>query len=184
MLITGPRLELRPLTPEDVTDAYVRWMNDPAVTQYLESRYRQHSLDDLRGYVAEVSRAPGTHMFAIVTRDDGRHIGNIKIGPVDQMHRRADIGIIVGEPDCWGRGYAGEAIGLLADWAFSALEVDKLTAGAYAPNVASIRAFERAGFHQEAVQRRHYVIDGTRVDGVLMARFAPSAEPTTQGSST
>ena len=45
---------------------------------------------------------------------DGRHIGNIKIGPVHSYHRRARIGLLIGEKEFWNRGYATEAIKLAA----------------------------------------------------------------------
>ena len=34
-----------------VTPAYLEWMHNPAVTQYLESRWRTYSLEDLISYV-------------------------------------------------------------------------------------------------------------------------------------
>lgn len=63
---------------------------------------------------------------------------------------------------------------MVADWAFAELGLYKLTAGAYANNIGSIRAFIRAGFEIEAVRRRHYRSGEEMVDGVLLAMFSPS----------
>ena len=169
--LDGARLRLRDLEPSDATDAYERWMNDPEVTRYLESRFGRHDRDSLRGYIETNRQADGVYAFAIELVDGDRHIGNIKLGSFEEPHRRADIGILIGERDCWGRGYATEAIALLTEWAFADLGLEKLTAAAYGPNTGSIRAFERAGFTVEAVRPRHYRAGDEFVDGVYLARL-------------
>lgn len=172
--IESERLRLRPVTVDDADGPYLDWLNDPTVNQYLESRFTVHTRQGLRSYIEAQTEDPKVHFFAIITNHDGRHVGNIKLGPVESVHRRGDIGILLGDSAVWGQGYATEAIQALAAWAFRTLGIEKLTAGAYRPNVGSVKAFERAGFHVEAVRRAHYrTDDGEAVDGVLLARFAP-----------
>ena len=82
--------------------------------------------------------------------------------------------------DCIVIGFGGvgsAAICLACRYAFDALSLSKLTAGMYADNPGSRRAFEKAGFRHEAVLSRHYVSAGRVVDGILMARFADDPEP-------
>jgi len=174
--IETERLLLRDVIEADADGPYLDWLNDPAINRYLESRFAVHDREGLHAYIAAQRADPAVHFLAIVTRHDDRHVGNIKLGPLEAVHRRGDIGILLGDPGVWGRGYAAEAIGAVAEWAFAQLPVDKLTAGAYAPNVGSIKAFERAGFHVEARRRAHYRTDeGEPVDAVLLARFASGA---------
>ena len=85
--------------------------------------------------------------------------------------------MIIGAKTDWGRGIGPAAIALAAAHAFDELDLAKLTAGVYADNPASIRAFEKAGFTEEARLRSHYLSDGAYVDGIIMARFAERAEP-------
>ena len=176
--ITGERLVLRELEPDDVGPRYAAWMNDPEITRFLETKPGSHTELSLRAYVEQVRADPSSHLFAIVLREDGRHIGNIKLGPVVADHGRADIGLVIGERDSWGHGYATEAIAALSAWAFACLGLEKLTAGAYDVNVGSVRAFQRAGFLIEAVLRAHGAVDGRRVDVVLLARLADGADST------
>jgi RimJ/RimL family protein N-acetyltransferase len=149
-------------------------MNDPEVTRFLESRFASHTPGSLRRFISDAELAADVYLFAIELLDGRRHIGNIKLGPVERHHGRADIGLLIGAKDCWGRGYATEAIETVTGWAFAELGLRKVTAGAYAPNEGSIRAFERAGYHIECVRRDHYVDTHTTVDAVLLARFAPT----------
>jgi RimJ/RimL family protein N-acetyltransferase len=152
------------------TPAYLKWMQDPEIGRFLESRFSEHSLGSLAEFIRLSNEAPNVVLAGIF--NDGRHVGNIKIR-VDAHHKRGEMGIMIGDRDAWGRGLGRAAIGLLADYAFSELGVVKLTAGCYADNIGSIRVFEAAGFRREATRKGHYVSKGTRVDGVYLARFAP-----------
>ena len=166
--IEGPRLVLRELTVTDVTEAYCRWLNDAAVTEFLESRFAPQNYDTIAEYVASIGNSPDSILFAMIERRASRHIGNIRLGPIDHNHRYAEIGLLIGERDCWGVGYAREAITLIRDYAFDRLGLHRLTAGCYAPNKGSEIAFLKAGFRVEGRRRHHYLLNGTYVDGVLL----------------
>jgi len=171
--LQGARLLLRPVEPGDATATYAGWMNDPEVTRYMETRFTTHTVEGLRDYITSMRAKADTWFMAIVLASDGRHIGNIKLGPIDRVHGLADVALMIGARDCWGQGYAAEAIALISDYAFAALRVRKLTAGCYHANVGSRRAFEKAGYHVEGARRAQYFCDGEYQDGVLLARFHP-----------
>jgi len=137
-------------------------MNDPLVVRYLESRYAVHTAEDLLEFVRAVRADPDSMIWAICVAGNADHVGNIKLGPVDWVHRHGDIGLMIGEQACWGLGYATEAIDLVSEYASRALGLHRLTAGSYSENTASIRAFQRAGFEIDGVWRDHYV-SGTGV---------------------
>lgn len=167
-LVSGERIYLRKICSSDVTETYHAWMINPDVTRFLENRFSAMTLEALQASVDAFLADPKTVFLAIVTRDSDRHIGNIKIGPIDANHGVADVGLILGEKDYWGCGLATEAIRLVTRYAFGALGLRRLTAGAYATNIGSIRAFEKAGFSREGVRRKHYLCDGRYVDGILL----------------
>lgn len=166
--IEGNRIYLREVRPSDVNERYYCWMNDPEVTRYLESRFYPNSMERLQEYVADKLGDQENVFLAIVLREDDRHIGNIKLGPINWIHRFADVGILIGEKDCWGKGYATEAIKLVIDYAFSKLNLHKLTAGCYANNLGPIKAFKKAGFVEEGIRKKQCFCDGEWVDGILL----------------
>jgi RimJ/RimL family protein N-acetyltransferase len=169
--IEGERLYLREVRATDVTDRYYRWMNDSAVTQYLEVRFSPNSIDGIRSYVDGMAGNRDSLFLAVVLCDGDRHIGNIKLGPINWIHRFADVSLVVGERDCWGKGYATEAIALVTAYAFERLNLHKLTAGCYAANVGSLKAFLKAGWHQEGVKRQQFFVKGEYQDGLQLAVF-------------
>jgi RimJ/RimL family protein N-acetyltransferase len=166
--LEGERIYLRGICLSDVTASYERWMNDPDVMAYLESRFYPHSQGGLRDYVGNILNDKSNVFLAIVLREGDRHIGNIKLGPIDWIHRFADVGISIGEKDCWGKGYATEAIRLMVHYAFTKLNLHKLTAGCYDANRGSEKCFQKAGFSIEGRRKSHYFCEGSYVDAILL----------------
>ena len=170
--LTSKRIYLREVRAGDVNDNYYRWLNDPEVTRFLEIRYTPHSLEDIRGFVAAMDGKKDEIFLAICLRENDRHIGNIKLGPINPIHRFGDISLLIGAKDCWGKGYATEAIVSMCRFAFAVLNLRKVNAGAYAANTGSIRAFEKAGFSQEGRMKGQYLAGGVAMDQILLGLCA------------
>ena len=81
-LLASVEIHLRELGPDDVTERYLAWLNDPEVKRYLETRHRRQDLVAIRAFVARVNASEDEHLFGICLTADGRHIGNIKLGPI------------------------------------------------------------------------------------------------------
>lgn len=161
------------MVPDDADGNYLRWMNDPVITRFLETKAGTHTSASLRDYLAQTLGSQNIFL-AIMQTADNRHIGNIKLGPINRRHLLGDIGIIVGEQDCWGKGVATEAIALLKDYAFKVAGLHKLTASCYADNAGSAKAFERAGFVVEAIRKEHFRSAGRWVDGLFLGCLNPA----------
>jgi len=169
--IEGEQIFLREVRREDVNENYYKWMNDHEITRYTESRFYPYSKEQLLAYVSSLDGQRGSAFLAIVEKSSGQHIGNIKLGNIDWIHRRADIGVIIGEKTCWGKGYASEAIRLVSVYAFGKLNLHKVWAGCYANNTGSIKAFKKAGFLEEGLQKQHYFYAGEYIDLVLLGKI-------------
>lgn len=170
IIIRGKRIYLRKVTESDVDGPYYKWMNDPEILRYLEARFLKNTKDNMRKTVADWSSNPAILFLAIILDKDGRHIGNIKLGPINKRHQFAEMGIIVGEKDLWGKGYGTEAIELLSEYAFKQLKLHKLTAGCYANNGGSIKIFKKAGFRVEGIRKKHCLCEGEYVDTMLFGK--------------
>ena len=178
-MLTTERLLLRALEPADLNATYLSWLNDPAVNRYLETRFLPQTMEALQSYWQDHRDDPASPWFAICLQADERHIGNIKLGPIQWLHRRADLSLFIGDRTCWGKGYASEAIAAVRDWAFAELDLQKLNAGIYAGNLGSRRAFEKCGFSLEGTLRAEVVSRGERLDvwkmGLPRSLWRPAA---------
>ena len=90
-------VRLAVLTPEDVSDAYVAWLNDAEINRYLESRFAVHDRAGVAAYVESMLANPSSLFLAIHSKALGQHVGNIKIGPIDHHHGLGEIGLMIGD---------------------------------------------------------------------------------------
>lgn len=180
--IQSERIVLRELVLDDCTDRYVAWLQDTEVNQWLETRWSQQDLSSVREFVARVTADPNSALAAIVVRESQKHVGNIKIGPIDWVHKRAEISYFIGERDVWGLGLASEAIKLMTERALGSLGLERVQASLYEPNLGSARALEKAGFELEGTLRNAlHIGGGARANQLIYGKLRPSAQSIEQG---
>ena len=168
-LVETERIFLRETSPNDVNDEYVNWMNDPEVTKYMEARFRKHTGESVLNFVENTVKRENSILLAIIAKDQNKHIGNVKLGPIDTEHGFAILGIMVGDKSYWGKGYGPEAIKLAVDYAFNNLGLRKINADVYESNVGSIRAFQKAGFQEEGRRQKQYYSEGKFIDAICFS---------------
>ena len=147
--LKGKNIILNPLGISDCTDEYVEWLNDPEVNHYLETRWEQQDRGTVEAYLREMENSKKSVLFGIFRLRDGKHVGNIKIGPVNWHHLYANVSYFIGDRGAWGKGLATEAVSLVTRFGFECLELNKCKAGVYSGNSGSIRVLEKVGFQQE-----------------------------------
>lgn len=166
--MVGGKLYLRPLLKSDITERYLSWLNDAEVTRYIETGLFPVTEKDLEEFYKKILVSKTDIMFAIIDKKHDLHIGNIKLGGINWVHRFADVGIIIGDKAYRGRGYGEEALRLLLGYAFNRLNLNKVILGAYATNLAALKSFKKVGFTIEGRIKKLFCNDGKYVDHVLM----------------
>ena len=161
-----------------MNEAYYNWMNDPSISQYLETRYLPRSKHNITEFVKTMDGKSNEVLFAICDISSDMHIGNIKIGPINWIHRFADISLLIGDKNYWGKGVATEAIRLVTLFAFNTLNLHKLKAGCYEQNIASAKAFEKAGFKREGLLKNQWIANGQFFDEILLGLCSEDFNPT------
>jgi RimJ/RimL family protein N-acetyltransferase len=152
--LSGRRVYLRPLGRDDLNDTYLGWLNDPEVTRYMETGTFPTTREELEHYYQSAGGTRDRIMLAIVEAATGLHIGNIKLEPIQWVHRRATLGIMIGDKRFWGRGISTEACRLTVQHAFRSLNLRRIELGVYADHSAAIRVYERLGFRVEGRLRQ------------------------------
>lgn len=166
--LTGDKIYLREVRVTDVNENYYRWLNDSEVSQYLETRYVPRSIENIKKYVESMDGKSDEIFLAICLKENDKHIGNIKLGPVNFIHKFGDISLLIGEKDYWGKGIAYDAIKTLTEFAFKSLNMHKLKAGCYAGNIGSAKAFEKAGFTREGIFKKQWMVNGEYQDEIVL----------------
>lgn len=168
VFIDGDRLTLRTLTKDDASEDYESWLNDPVVNKYLEKR--SITIPELKNYIKDKNENPSALLLGICWKENGKHIGNIKLEPINREKNDAVLGILIGDKQYWGRGVATEAIGLLSDYAFTTLDLDRLELGVISEHTAAIRAYEKCGFKIIRTEPKALNHDGAFYDRVVMEK--------------
>ena len=170
MVVKGNNITLKILSPEDVTQNYVAWMQDEEVVQFMESRWKSYTLDTLKYYVKRMDASRNDYLFGIYANDNNEHIGNIKIGGINFIHNFGNLGLFIGNKEKWGGGYGAEAVKLATEYAFHELNLNKLTAGIYENNKGCYRAFLNAGYNEAGRLKKHRLYKDEYVNQVIVEK--------------
>ena len=162
--LEGQKIYLRPLSADGDLTNYFKGINDRELTKYLEAGKRRHTIKDLQDYINKMNTSENHRLFGIFLKGTSEHLGNITLDNIDMSNRKAEVGIFL-----WsyhGRGYATEAINLLADYAFTSLDLNKLYAGAVVHNHASVALFKKCGFEEEGILKMEFLKDDDYYDAI------------------
>ncbi len=165
--LTGPTIALRPVEPSDLPTIR-SWLNDPQIRSLI-GETRPLSLAAAEAYVDKLQRDDTRVWFMIVERATGRLIGECGLLRMMPDWRTTDLSIILGDPDSWGRGYGTEAITLLIDYAFGALNFHRIAIGVVGFNTRALHFYEKVGFRREGIQREGYYYNHSYYDFVMMS---------------
>jgi RimJ/RimL family protein N-acetyltransferase len=170
--LQGTRCYLRALTPTDAEGDYLTWLNDVEVTRYLEAGRTPMNREALRQFLSQIGQDSAAVWLAICDQANGQHIGNITLQGIHPVHRRAHLGLMIGDKAYWGKGYAHEATALLVDYGFRRWNLHSIWLGVLADHHAAIRVYEKVGFKLDGREREAWWADGRYHDLLHMSILA------------
>ena len=152
--IIGDKVALGPVEKSMIPD-FARWENDFAVAVMSGDPLRPLSRAQMEERFARAGKEedPRAVEIAIYERASLRCIGSAGLRRINRTHRNAEYGILIGEKDCWGKGYGTETTILILDYAFTVLGLHNVLLHTYGYNERAIRAYTRAGFRVMGRQR-------------------------------
>ena len=168
--VEGELVALGPLR-RDLIPTYQRWHNDVATTRTF-ALPQPTTLEQEEASYAELSTAKDMAFFTIYERVARRPVGTAYLTDIDHRHRRAEFGVLIGEPTCRGKGYGTEATRLMLDYAFTALGLHNVMLTCYEFNLAGQRAYANAGFREFGRRRQSHWMGGRWWDEVYMECLA------------
>lgn len=179
MVIRSARLILRPMTVEDITPAYLAWLNDPVVTKGLEIRHQEQTYNTACAYIeAHLKDTANSRYWGIFEAQRMLHVGTVNLNDIHLLYKRADISFVIGHPETQGKGFATEAVHAVCNYAFSIMGLHRLTGGHYESNTGSMRVFQKNNFTLEGRRRQHIInVDGEREDSLIYGLLASEFQP-------
>jgi RimJ/RimL family protein N-acetyltransferase len=160
------------LRPVDLADA--EWMRrlrtSPAVMDAFQYRY---PITDLQQEEFIRKLSVDREQFYFVAEDPGsaQRFGVCSLHRIDYRNQRAECGIFWDPEATGGEIAAFEAGFLIRDYAYSYLNLHKMSAELLPDNARAIRFNEALGMTLEATRKRHLYYDGEFHDLLLYAQF-------------
>jgi RimJ/RimL family protein N-acetyltransferase len=173
--ITGDHVVLRPLIKADIENR-VKWFNDPDVRKSLIVSEQFELEKTIRWF--EKIQANDSRVEFVIETSQKKTVGVVGLAGIDSTHRTAEIYIVIGEKEFWGKSVMLEAECLLIDWAFNSLDLEKIWAESRPENIASLITMKKIGFQVEGTLRNEKIVNGQRTTvlrlGLLREDFKPS----------
>ncbi len=170
-------MRLRPFADTDV-DALFALQSDPNVLRYWDSppwTDRERARVFLESCQKMAEEGSGARLAIDLTSDE-TFIGWCSLTRWNKDFRTAALGYCFNE-SAWGHGYATEAARAVLEWAFAALDLNRVQAETDTRNVASARVLEKVGFHREGTLREDCIVNGEVSDswvfGLLRRDWTP-----------
>jgi RimJ/RimL family protein N-acetyltransferase len=173
--LVGTKCYLSPCSMQDA-EKWTVWDNDLQVSIPLgDEAYTPYSLVKMQEILGDVIKQQ-SHIFDIVDLSTDALIGRCMLFSVDQVNRKAMLGIVIGEKDYWNQGYGQEATKLLLDYAFNLLNLNSVMLGTFTFNQRAISCYEKVGFKEIGRRRQARIIGDKKFDAVLMDILAEEFE--------
>lgn len=165
------RVALNPLTVDHVAD-YIWCVNDQRARRLARNVFPS-SEEEFKQHIEESRHGPDRKKieFEICHVADEQIIGLAMLQDLRWQDRIAALGLVIGNPAYWKKGYGTEAARLLVQYAFEEINLHKLTCSILRPNHASRRVAEKLGFELEATHAREAFVDGRYHDWLYYSLF-------------
>lgn len=170
-LLTGELVRLAAADPEQLTELYSRWSRDSEFWRYLDANaVRPYSTQELKKWFEkETNPERFTDIYLVIrSKADDRLIGDIGLDGIQWNQGASFVGIGIGEREFWGKGYGSDAMRVLLRYAFTELNLRRISLGVFEYNQRAVRSYEKVGFVHEGRERQFLNRDGRRWDLIFM----------------
>ncbi len=173
--LLGNKVYLRALEKEDISGNYFQWFNDQEVCRFNSHGRFPNNMEKMEAYLHRAYTDPSLVVFAIISRKNDVHVGNISLQGINLIDRSAEYAIILGEKDYWGKGIAKESSDLILHHGFMNLNLNRIYCGTTDDNIAMQKLAVYMGMTEEGRRREAIYKNGVYHDiveyGILCREY-------------
>lgn len=169
------RIYLRAFEPEDYKIS-IKWRNDDGIWEMLGGTKYFVSSAYEKKWVEDVIYNSKDVKLAICLKENDRYIGNVYMTNIDQLRQSCHSHILIGERDCWGKGYAREALMMAVDYMFKERNMHRIQAIVLESNKQSLRMHEKCGYKIDGILRDSVFKDGKWQNQYVMSLLLSDVE--------
>lgn len=168
----------------DNAEKLLQWDNNKELLYYNDNKpvnSKPVTIEEIHTFINDSSQEKSHSKlihYAIHKKPILDLIGYGMIAFIDYYNRQCKLGIVIGNKDDWGKGYAKEALKEVINYCFTSLKMNRIGAEVYAINQRSIYLFEHLGFKREGTIRDSVLKDNNFVDEYLYGLLKSEWEKT------
>ena len=148
---------------------YASWFNDPLVCRDNRHGAKRYTVAEVKRYIRAVAHSDRDFVFAVRLKANKKHVGNISLNGISWANRSAEISILIGEKEVWGKGIGSEACQLLLNYAFKELDLHRVSMGMTTRNKPMRRIAKKLGMREEGTFREALAKNGRYLDIIQWA---------------
>lgn len=159
--IEGTGFYMRELRASDVEGDWYSWFNNSKVTVYQNKKIFPNTREKQKEYFEKIQNSCTDVVLALIDVQTDKHIGNVGLHHIDWVHRSAELGIVIGDSDFWGKKYGRQAWKMITDYGFKTLNLHRICAIVMVENASSVKCAEAAGFIREGEIKDYFYKNGS-----------------------
>jgi len=165
------RTIVREHTATDAKSLY-RLLSNPVAMTYIQDLYVSNvegACENLNFAIQAISQCPRKHFFwAILEKESKNYIGEFGFTVIQASEKGnvLEMGYFI-LPEYWGKGITSEVACEGVHYAFTHLNVHKITTGCVKANTASEAIMIKLNMKKEGELRSHYYHDGRWLERVI-----------------
>ncbi|MCR4618683.1 MAG: GNAT family N-acetyltransferase [Lachnospiraceae bacterium] len=170
---------LRPMTYDDA-ETYVNWRNSESVNKYFIYRGK-FTVEGQKNWIRDnLETGKAASMMVCLTgkrfedaaegadENEGaelqstadRAIGNVYLLNIDNINKKAEYGVMIGDESIRGKGLGTKIAKLMLKYAFDGLGLHRVYLRALEGNDRAVKSYMNAGFKKEG-----FLVDDVCIDG-------------------
>ena len=168
MNISGKLVTLRAIEMADLSQLS-EWANDPELWNMLGGWHFPYSRQSTEQWILSINNADmKNQVYAIETQEHGI-IGTANLVNIDWKNKNAFHGMMLGNKDTRGKGYAQDVVMAIMRYAFDELGLNRLDGDMIEYNKLSINFYtKRCGWEIEGVKKNWFYRKGRSFDKVVV----------------
>lgn len=148
VFIKGESVILREKNIQDLSDDY-RWRTDSELSELDATTPIYISFDDFsRQFHEEIFYGSLSSKRLSIDNSERKHIGNCMFYSFDSYRQQAELGIMIGDKNYWGKGYGTEAVKLMLNYIFSETNLNRIYLHTLNWNDRAKQSFSKCGFKE------------------------------------
>ena len=174
--LVGEKVRLVPQDAERDSKLIANWRNNSEYLRLMDGDTAiLFSVENIKKWLEGNENSDDFAFFVIKDKTDDLVIGEIGLSGFKGQHANAWVGISIGDPENWGKGYGTDAMQVILKYGFGILNLNHVSLTVFEYNQRGVRSYEKAGFKLEGVQRQFLQRDGRRWDmyrmGILKSEW-------------